>query len=327
MENRPARIAELEHHLPLAGTSAAAVEAVREPCTWSAALTSVVETVPMCRLDPPTPSSVMWLAKPLASGGGRNIRLIADLDEGRLPDRAAYYQQFVEGSPSSAVYIGDGQQAWLIGATRQWIGDPALCSGRYSYCGSLGPLVLSRHEHHDLARIGNHLAQEFTLRGWFGVDWIRNEAGVWPCEVNPRYVASIEVLELGYELAIAKWHLQSCGHSHLGSPAAVGWPCGLGDASRVTQLVGKAVVYWLRPRPLVVSPAFTDWALARSSERRRCWLADIPRGGSTIDPGAPLCTVLARRGAGLDDALDALQADLRSVAIAVRGVCAAFSGD
>ena len=45
-------------------------------------------------------------------------------------------------------------------------------------------------------RIGEVISGEFGLRGLFGVDAIKRQDSIYPVEANPRYTASVEVLEL-----------------------------------------------------------------------------------------------------------------------------------
>ena len=78
------------------------------------------------------------------------------------------------------------------------------------YAGSLGPLPLDPRRHASLTRIGEVLAREFDLRGLFGVDFIDDGAEPWPIEVNPRYTASIEVLERALSFSAVGWHVAAC---------------------------------------------------------------------------------------------------------------------
>ena len=47
----------------------------------------------------------------------------------------------------------------------------------------------------DLARLGQVLAAGCGIRGLFGVDCVEENSVFWPVEINPRYTASVEVLE------------------------------------------------------------------------------------------------------------------------------------
>ena len=54
------------------------------------------------------------------------------------------------------------------------------------------------------------LAQGCGLIGLFGVDFILSEGVPWPLEVNPRYAASVEVLELAIGRSLLAEHRRAC---------------------------------------------------------------------------------------------------------------------
>ncbi len=83
----------------------------------------------------------------------------------------------------------------LIGIVRQLVGERWLGSRNFQYAGSVGPWPVSDGTRATLARIGNVLAEEFDLIGLFGVDFILDDEEVWTLEVNPRYTASVEIVE------------------------------------------------------------------------------------------------------------------------------------
>ncbi len=205
MENRPDVMKAIAGERRLLGSPPDAVEAVRKP----EALTSlppfpglkfakmkpkigVFERV-VRRIIPGKIGSV-YLVKPLASFGGVGIKPWSR--KSRVPP-GSWLQQAVEGTPMCAVYQSrEGWSSVLAGVTEQLVGEPKLGAGWYGWCGSIGPVALSTRERDALSHLGVVLAQRHDLRGLFGVDLIRDRAGDWwPIEVNPRYVASVDVLE------------------------------------------------------------------------------------------------------------------------------------
>ena len=58
---------------------------------------------------------------------------------------------------------------------------------------SLAPLAKPARA--SIERLGNILAKHFELIGLFGVDFILDGDSVWTLEVNPRYTASVEIVE------------------------------------------------------------------------------------------------------------------------------------
>ena len=98
----------------------------------------------------------------------------------------------------------------LIGVTRQLIGAPG---SPFAYRGSIGPVTISERLKARLDLMGRVLASEFALVGLFGVDFILRDDEPWPVEVNPRYTASVEVLELALGRSLLAEHLRACDRS------------------------------------------------------------------------------------------------------------------
>ncbi|MEX0777645.1 MAG: ATP-grasp domain-containing protein [Phycisphaeraceae bacterium] len=217
--------------------------------------------------------------KPLRSAGGKRVRL---WHRGARVTGDEYLQQYIQGQPIAAVYNSDGWSARLLGVTRQIIGDAALGAEGFEYSGSIGPIELSAPQRSGLSRLGVALAQRFDLRGVFGVDAVVNADGIiWPVEVNPRYTASVEVIERGGGVAALR--------SDPLSPGERAGVRGLPDeeGTRIahvrSDMVGKAYVY---ARQDGVVPDLTT--LFDSDT-----VADIPDAGSPVRAGQPICTLFA----------------------------------
>ena len=160
----------------------------------------------------------------------------------------------------------------------------------FRYCGSVGPLSPTPSESAEWSAIGATLAKRFDLVGLFGVNAIVNADGIWPVEVNPRYTASIEILERAYGIASIALHVAACESGELPSE-------GLRNCERRW---GKAIVF-ARQRL-----EFDAGGLAIDSPQNDAggicapWpsCADIPASGAIIEAGWPILTVMAE---GADD--------------------------
>jgi predicted ATP-grasp superfamily ATP-dependent carboligase len=130
----------------------------------------------------------------------------------------------------------------------------------------------------------------FEVRGLNGIDFIAEGGIPYPIEVNPRYAASMELMERCQALSIFEVHEQACR----------------GALPKFEDLAGgvqgKAVVF---ARRNVVMRDTREWLEDTS-------VADIPQPGERILPGRPICTVFASG----DDA-DSCYAGLVSRAAAV----------
>jgi len=217
-----------------------------------------------------------WLAKPRRSGGGLGIRL-HDPAVDLVDD--FYLQQFVQGGSRSAVYVGDGERALLLGVTEQLVGRAEFHAGEFSYCGSLGPLSLDANEWAAWERIGTALVESLHVRGLFGVDAVCVDGAIVPVEVNPRYTASVEVIERATGAALVSLHVKAC-HGELTEHSIPQAQC----------FAGKA--YLFAPGDL---DAPDPDALCRDvAEFDDLELADLPAAVEPIRKGAPVLTLLVR---------------------------------
>jgi predicted ATP-grasp superfamily ATP-dependent carboligase len=286
LENWPLLVEEMARRRPLWGNDASAVLHSREPWYVASLLRNAGLPCPAVRLGVSQLSREhRWLLKPIAGGGGAGIRF-RDPATGPQPiRRPAYYQAYVEGVPCSALYVEDGRQARLLGATRQLVGEPWLHAGPFRYCGSLGPLRPDRPLRQALERVGDVLASGCLLRGLFGVDFILRDGLPWPVEVNPRYTASVEVLEHTAGVPALALHRRAFDRAA---------PDPLTVEPRAGPWLGKAILF--APQALTF-PEDGPW-LAAVRAPGPLWeppgFADVPPAGQCIQAGRPVLTFFAQ---------------------------------
>jgi predicted ATP-grasp superfamily ATP-dependent carboligase len=230
------------------------------------------------------PGAGRWLVKPRGGAGGIGIHRY----EGSLP-RGCYLQEFVPGLSFSAVYVGLAGSCQLLGVTRQLVGEPFVHAPTFRYCGSIGPVKLDDASEKKIKDLGNILVLRAGLHGLFGVDGIWNEGGFWPVELNPRYTASIEVLE--YATGIRTLALQRHAFEGGTLPSF--------DRRERPVIVGKAILY---TRADVCIPEQVP--VAGSSETIPAF-ADLPYPGDSIEAGRPVLSLFAT-GQDIEDCLHAL---------------------
>ena len=289
MENHLHVLGELEKIRPLLGNSTTVCQVVRDPERFSACLRRADVKHPQLSSLPPAAHVLDqdWLIKPRRSAGGLGVMHYKGDDSMELARH--YLQEFIVGESRSGVFIGDGRSSCLIGVTRQLVGEAFLNAGEFSYCGSIGPLVLDEREHAQWQNIGNVLSAEFGLKGLFGVDAIINSGDIYPLEVNPRYTASVEVLELALKLPLIAMHCGAC-HGKLPSPVL----------SAATSMIAKAYLFAGKD---LKSPANVAQFYDESTSFPPG--ADIPRPGTVISRGHPLMTILAP-ASSLEEGLQSL---------------------
>ncbi|MFO0952765.1 MAG: ATP-grasp domain-containing protein [Isosphaeraceae bacterium] len=336
LENRPDLVDALAARRPLWGVSGESLRGVRDPLAVSRALLAAGLLAPAVSLDPPSePGNVVWLEKPLGSSGGTGIRAVSTIDarQGRSvlhiagdpaddrrsgnstsqtdrPDVArrtertqpSYYQQWVAGDPASAVFLGDGSTAILAGVTRQLVGRPGA---EFGYRGTIAPWPVSTATACQIDAVGRTLARGFGLAGLFGVDLILDAEGQpWTIEVNPRYTASVEILEFSRGTPWLTAHRKACE----GRPVET-WQ----GTSRDEGLVAKEIVYATGPVIFRAGPEDMAHLLARRGPFELPAAADIPEDGCRFETGDPVATVFGRGATvgGCLDRLDAAARDLR----------------
>lgn len=237
----------------------------------------------------PPASDGGWIEKPVfGSGGGRDVRLWdAAAAETSSLNWSTYLQKYRAGQSMSAIFLADRNRTApveLVGLTEQIIGDEtAAAPTRFTYCGNIAPVALPPEATQVVQRIGEVLAEKLGQRGLFGVDFIWDGTAPWVVEVNPRYTASCELLELAHGRALLRDHWQAWLPQE---PLPL-----LPEPSPTTRsgVIGKLILY---ARSKVTAPDLSRFLRPRSP-----WtipfLADIPRQGTPFQPGEPMCTVFA----------------------------------
>ncbi len=294
LENYPFLIGQLADLRPLWGNGPAELVKARDPVVLAGAARAVGVPAPLVLRGPSETSRTgRWLSKPLQGAAGIGI-LFDDGDEDHDQRPGCYLQQFIEGEPVAALFAAVGRSAHLLGLTRQLVGERWLgAPGPFRYCGSIGPRPMSDDLGQSLTRLGERLTERCGLRGLFGIDGILREDGFWPVELNPRYPASVEVLEYATGLRALSWHRRAfVGPGPLPDKPA-------GGAS----VVGKAILFARE------DVAFSDGGPWREVLRNpppveeMADFADLPHPGSAVEEGQPVLTLFARAATVRDCAL------------------------
>src|SRR5581483_5274006 len=171
----------------------------------------------------------------------------------------------VPGLFCSAVAIGDGSRATVLGLTEQ------LHRARgFGWMGNVVPPRLPADElaelYGQLRRVCEEVVSRFGVRGAFGVDAVWDGRHAWALEVNPRPPASLELF--GPE----------CFEAHVRGARAQ-------DVSGFSSVRGatvKLVLYADRDLR-APDPGWWPEGLVR----------DVPHAGEEIKRGTPVCTLIS----------------------------------
>ncbi|MFO0809958.1 MAG: ATP-grasp domain-containing protein [Gemmataceae bacterium] len=276
IENYPDLVARISERRELWGNVAAALRKVRDPFALANAL--IVAGLPALdvrRSDDTLPPG-RWLAKPRAGAGGGGIRFA-----GCEPSRAGtYLQRYIDGVPHAAIYVADAGGVRLVGVTRMLVGRDWLHAPPFRYCGSVGPVEADD----GWQRLGEVVAAFAGLHGVFGIDAVVADGVPWLVEVNPRYTASVEVLEY------------ATGASVFGS-RRFAEASNASAKRREPEALAKAIYY--APADIAF-PAAGPWDddIGAPPDRLPRY-ADVPWSGERIAAGRPVMSLFAADEAGL----------------------------
>ena len=290
LENHPAIVAELGRDRVLLGNAPDVLRRVRDPRELFGYLARRGIAVPDTRFAAdPLPDTGSWILKPARGGGGQGVRRWM----GQRPTSGQILQELVDGVSASASFVADGRRSVVLGWSEQ-----LRAPRSFRYAGNVMPLEGRAAALEAVIAIADALTEEYGLRGLNGFDFVLCGDRPVLLEVNPRYCASMELVERASGASVFDLHVAAC-QGRL--PAPVHPAAGIW---------GKAIVYATRT---VAAPDTTEW-LDRG-------IRDIPHPGEVIRAGQPICTVLASA-----PTRSRCETALRTQAARIRRACAPLSG-
>ncbi len=260
-ERQPETVDGIARHFPLAGNSGATIRRIKDPQSFAADCEEFGIPHPEFRWDRPTDGQ-NWVAKTAGGAGGAHIK------RAKTERQAAgrYFQRFVPGRGVSALFIGDGKAARIVGFSRQWVSSTPATPYRYG-----GAVRLRRFDREQTLTIRGWLSSLVRRAGLVGLcsaDLIRTAEGYKLIEINPRPGATLDIFDdAGAPLIEA--HLRAAAGKSYRLP-------------RFADSMASMVTY--AAAPIARFPSI-DWPE---------WTADRQSPGSRLIAGDPVCTVFAR---------------------------------
>lgn len=284
LENRPAILERFGERRPIIGNAPQTVSAVR---SWKA-LFPELRAAGFRAPETFFPgegrarsSARRWLSKPLLSGGGHGIRFLASGDDADDADDAAMIQEHLPGKPCSAAFLANGRECVLLGITEQLIGLKRFGATGFRYCGNLLPASEAIDAHTggtligEVRRLAVFLTERYRLIGLNGFDFILAKGLPTLTEVNPRYSASMELVERAYGLPLFRLHVDAALSGRLPDFS-------LEHEIGRSGVIGKTILFAEKD---AVAPDTGGWAAEN--------LCDIPAQGEKLYRNSPICTILA----------------------------------
>jgi predicted ATP-grasp superfamily ATP-dependent carboligase len=302
MENHPELVDQLAWIAPLWGNPGDVLTRVRDPRELEYVLRSAGLLFPETRYSAAgLPLDGSWLEKTYRGASGSGVRELSKEHGAGSTEKTnsllsapcslppACYQRRIPGTPCAAVLVAAEGTAMLLGVTRQLIGHDWLGAHGFQYAGSIGPWLVNDAARATVEQIGNVLAEHFELSGLFGVDFILDSDNqVWTIEVNPRYTASVEIVERMTGVRAIAAHVTACNGLRIAD-------CGLrieeNSKSAIVEAHGKATLF--ARRDVTITDQFAEYTLAEALRIPWPTLADISPAGSLVEAGRPVLTLFA----------------------------------
>ncbi len=266
-DGQPALLDRLAERSNLLGNPAVVTRAARDPKGLHALLAGA-DCPPLARtsLRLPNTDPGLWLVKHRGGCGGLQVRRAGGSD---TAGEKEYYQLYRPGTALSALFLADGSRAELIGLHEQWCADPAVTATEFAFGGMVTRADLLPGPGADMLALAGRLASVLRLRGLNGIDCVLGPDGLELLELNPRPCASLALYDADHDGGLLHRHLEAVAGRLPGKPAPA------------IRCRGQQVVY--APRPIRIADG-RHWPV---------WACDLPRDGTHVLPGTPLCSVRA----------------------------------
>jgi predicted ATP-grasp superfamily ATP-dependent carboligase len=259
-EQNPAMLDRLAEQWSLLGCDGATVERAKDPSLLAQLCETLGIPHPEIRFDRPDEPQG-WLAKHVGGGGGWHISDASVC----APRTGVYFQKRVGGTPVSALVVGTGTAASLIGWSSQWA-EPAL-DAPYRWAGAVQPAALAPDLGALLSRNAVELAVAAKVVGLASLDFLFDDRAWHLLEINPRPGSTLDIFDEGSG-ALFAMHVAACRGDLIAPP-------------RKTH--AQACVIAFAERDIACMPAI-DWP---------DWCADLQAPGTHVEAESPVCTIRA----------------------------------
>jgi predicted ATP-grasp superfamily ATP-dependent carboligase len=285
IENHPTVIEHIGRRHELLGNPAAVVNLTCDPDWLADVATSAGWRVPRTPLAP----EPGMIRKPAKHCGGMRTHRIRSKDDLKRPGDLE--QEFVPGPVFGGVFIGDPERrtSHFLGATRQQtVSDvahhPLIESHPFAYVGSVGPVEMEEADRAAWQALGLAISAATPLRGMFGVDAVNHTTRGWTMlELNPRWTASVELLEIAHAFNAFHYHQAACRGMAITSE--------LPEPDAPARFAAKRVLY-ARDR-VEFDGQMKQQIVSMRHEWQQVTVHDFPREGTTIEAMRPALTLIA----------------------------------
>lgn len=268
-DSDPPLLVELAMGREVIGNPPAVHQLFREPRQFFELLDRCDIQHPSICFDRPTDPE-NWLIKSGCSEGGKRVRFCAEESAGP----SDYYQRTVQGDACSLLFLANGTSAVAIGFNTMWTVQHAPY--RFLFVGAVNHVVLSDSQRRQLEGYVLKLVESTGLRGINSLDFLVDARGKpQVIEVNTRPSATMALYDADYPQGILAAHIRACR----------------GDLTSKLPGCGLRAFRTVLARDQIAVGSRLVWP---------DWCADKPVSGEVIQPGQPVCTILAQAANSAD---------------------------
>ncbi len=218
-----------------------------------------------------------WLLKPMQGHGGVGIKCY---QAGDSIDNAVYWQQFQAGTLHSVLFLADGQQVQVVGFNSQW--SVRLSKAQeFVFSGVSNSCDLADAHKAVITAWLTQMVPAFSLKGLNSLDFIDADDCSYVLEINPRPSASMQL----YDQGLLVRHMQSCRRLSV-EATSVALFLATGRLKSSLQLPPQTACQIVYATHDLTVPERFEWP-------EGCM--DLPKPGSFIPTGQPICSIIAHQ--------------------------------
>ncbi len=262
-EKRTELLDRLADIAPVFSNSKSVIDALKDPVNFYKLLTDACISTP--EISSSRPMAIEnWLIKRPAATGGAYVQWAANIETDPASD--SYYQKYISGTVSSAVFLAKKTHANIVGYNEQLQSDK-FTEMPFLYKGAITkPTIENKHKQR-IDKIVNEITMRTGLLGLCGIDYVVADSGeIFVLEINPRPPASFELHEQQvslFELHIGCFEGRKIDYKYQQADTAKGY-----------------AIYYAK------CAVHIDETIVWPS-----WVKDIPAFGTVIKPKYPVCSV------------------------------------
>ena len=262
-EAAPQLIDQLGLLAPLYSNTSETIKTLKQPDAFFKLLDSYSIKYPKVTLNYPDKPE-HYLIKKVASMGGEHIQWCHD--GFKINTSNAYFQEYIDGTVSSTVFLADGQGSKIVGFNKQ-VQSKQFETMPFLFGGACTVQDVTRQHYAEIKRIINCIVEASGLKGLCGLDYILTKQGeIYVLEVNPRPPSTFELHET--DSTLFKAHI-SCFEGDMEDVVLERYPA------------YRAYVILYAEHDIQI-PIDFEWPV---------WVKDRPAAGTRIKKSHPVCTI------------------------------------